>query len=202
MSDRDGMTLWLTGLPSTGKSTIAADVADRLRRDGARVTVLDGDEIRAELTPDLGYSRADRDENVRRIGFVARLLAAQGVVVLAPVVAPFAAGRASVRAAHDRDGTSFYEAYVATPLAECARRDVKGLYADQRAGRLRGLTGVDDPYEVPAAPDLVVPAGAQRPGESAALVHEFVRARRDSRHAGTHRRRWPSSLRASRSSPA
>ena len=177
MSDREGMTLWLTGLPSAGKSTIAAGVADRLRQDGTRVAVLDGDEIRAELTPDLGYSRTDRDENVRRIGFVARLLTAQGVVVLAPVVSPFASSRAAVRAAHDRDGTAFYEAFVATPLAECARRDVKGLYADQRAGRLRGLTGVDGAYEVPTAPDLVVPAGAQRPGDSAALVHEFVRTR-------------------------
>ena len=151
-----GATLWFTGLPSAGKSTIAHAVATQLRADGVRVQVLDGDEVRPHLSAGLGFSRADRDTNVQRIGWVARLLASHGVVVLVPVIAPYAEARAAVRADHARAGTPFAEVYVATSLDVAARRDVKGLYARARRGELRGLTGVDDPYEVPASPDLVV----------------------------------------------
>ena len=146
---RPGATVWLTGLPSAGKSTIARALASQLRADGRRVELLDGDELRTNLTADLGFSREDRDTNVRRVGFIAGLLARHGVIALVPVIAPYAAARAAVRAAHDVDGTAFIEVHVATPLEVCAERDVKGLYAKQRAGEIHGLTGVDDPYEIP-----------------------------------------------------
>jgi adenylylsulfate kinase len=150
-----GAVVWLTGLPSSGKSTIAAALASRLRDEGRSVEVLDGDELRAELCADLGFDRADRDENVKRIGYVAELLARHGVTVVCPVVSPYRAARDAVRA---RAGEGFVEVWVSTPVAVCAERDVKGLYARQRAGDLRGLTGVDDPYEAPLAPEVVVPA--------------------------------------------
>jgi adenylylsulfate kinase len=149
-----GATIWLTGLPSAGKSTIARALGARLREDGHRVEILDGDEIRAELTADLGFSREDRIANVRRIGFVAAVLARNGVKVLVPVIAPYAVSREAVRAKHTADGTAYVEVHIATPVEECALRDVKGLYAKQRAGQVHGLTGVDDPYEVPEHPDL------------------------------------------------
>ncbi|HWC79816.1 MAG TPA: adenylyl-sulfate kinase [Pseudonocardiaceae bacterium] len=172
-----GVTVWLTGLPSAGKSTIARGVADRLHTYGQPVEVLDGDEIRRNLTRDLGFSRSDREENVRRIGFVAQLLAGHGVVTLVPVIAPYATSRAQVRAEHVAHGVDFVEVYVATPTGVCARRDVKGLYAKQRAGQLRGLTGVDDPYEPPEVPDLSIPAHTQDVTESVDTVFSFVHQR-------------------------
>jgi adenylylsulfate kinase len=149
-----GATVWLTGLPSAGKTTVARALADTLRAEGRRVEVLDGDEVRAHLTAGLGFSRADRDANVTRIGWLAQLLARNGVLVLVPVIAPYADTRAAVRAAHDAGATPYLEVHVATPLEVCATRDVKGLYARQRTGEVHGLTGVDDPYEAPADPDL------------------------------------------------
>jgi adenylylsulfate kinase len=165
---RGGATVWLTGLPGAGKSTIAAGLAERLLAAdaGARVEVLDGDQMRAALSPTLGYSREDREENVRRVGFVAELLASHDVLVLVPVIAPYAASRAAVREHHRRRGTRYLEIHVATPVEICARRDVKGLYAAQAAGRLRGLTGVDDPYEAPAAPDLRLDTDGRTVAES------------------------------------
>lgn len=148
-----GTTVWLTGLPSAGKTTIAKEAADRLRRMGRRVEVLDGDELRTHLTADLGFDRADRDENVRRVGYVADLLSRNGVVVLCSLVSPFREARDDVRRRH---AGRFIEVYVATPLAVCSERDVKGLYARQRTGAMSGLTGVDDDYEPPVAPEVVV----------------------------------------------
>ncbi|CCH33153.1 adenylyl-sulfate kinase [Actinosynnema sp. NPDC047251] len=169
-----GRTVWLTGLPSSGKSTIAAAVAGRLRADGWPVEVLDGDEMRRSLTAGLGFGRADREENVRRIGWVAGLLARNGITVLVPVIAPYAADRDKVRAAHQERNVPFSEVFVATPVDVCARRDVKGLYARQRAGELTSLTGVDDPYEPPAHPDLRVPADTQSVAESVEAVYRLV----------------------------
>ncbi|WP_206797396.1 adenylyl-sulfate kinase [Amycolatopsis sp. MtRt-6] len=169
-----GLTLWLTGLPSSGKSTIAQGVAGRLRSGGRRVEVLDGDEVRRNLSGDLGFSRADREENVRRIGFIAGLLSGHGVITLVPVIAPYADSRAQVRVRHAEKGVAFAEVYVATPVEICSARDVKGLYAKQRAGVLSGLTGVDDPYEAPRAPELVIPAHSQSVAESVDAVHAFV----------------------------
>ncbi len=174
---RPGATVWLTGLPSAGKSTIARALAAALRADGRPVELLDGDELRTHLTADLGFSRDDRDTNVRRIGFVAGLLARNGVIALVPVIAPYAAARAAVRADHDVDGTAFVEVHVATPLELCAERDVKGLYAQQRAGAIRGLTGVDDPYEIPQDPELRLDTQGLTVEESAARVRAALAER-------------------------
>ena len=151
-----GVTLWFTGLPSSGKSTIAHALADRLNAHGHRVQVLDGDQVRPHLSQGLGYSREDRDINVRRIGWVARLLAGHGVVVLVPVIAPYADARQAVRDDHLAAGVAYGEVFVSTPLEVAESRDVKGLYARARRGELRGLTGIDDPYERPLSPELVV----------------------------------------------
>ena len=149
-----GATVWLTGLSEAGKTTIAVAVAERLRAAGRDVEVLDGDELRRGLSAGLGFSRDDRDAHVRRVGFVAELLARHGVVALVPVIAPYASTRDEVRAHHDAHGTGYLEVHVATPLVECVRRDVKGLYARAAAGELTAMTGVDDPYEEPDKPDL------------------------------------------------
>jgi adenylylsulfate kinase len=165
-----GATVWFTGLPSAGKTTLATAVADRLRRQGRRVEVLDGDAVRATLSAGLGFSRADRDANVERIGFVAELLARNGVLVLAAVISPYAAARQRVRERHEASRTAFVEVHVATPLAECAARDVKGLYARSRSGEVSGLTGVDDPYEEPADPDLRIDTVGRSTGQCADAV--------------------------------
>jgi bifunctional enzyme CysN/CysC len=154
-----GATLWLTGLPASGKSTIAARLEERLVDAGVPAYVLDGDNLRHGLNADLGFSREDRDENVRRTAHAARLLADAGVIVLVSLVSPFAAARDAARAVHAEAGLEFLEVWVNTPLEECERRDPKGLYARARAGELRGLTGVDEPYEPPAAPELELGGG-------------------------------------------
>ncbi|GAB2921802.1 adenylyl-sulfate kinase [Streptomyces mayteni] len=175
MSDNgQGATIWLTGLPSAGKTTIARALAERLAAEGHRAEVLDGDEIREFLSAGLGFSREDRHTNVRRIGFVAELLASHGVKVLVPVIAPYADSREAVRKHHQTAGTGYLEVHVATPVEVCSERDVKGLYARQAAGELSGLTGVDDPYEAPAAPDLVIEAHREQVGESAASLYTLL----------------------------
>jgi adenylylsulfate kinase len=146
--------VWLTGLPSAGKTTIGRSLVDRLRAEGRPAELLDGDELRAAISGGLGYTRADRDENVRRIGFIADLLSRNGVVAVCPVISPYRAVRDELRARHDG---RFLEVWVSTPLHVCSDRDVKGLYARQRSGDLRGLTGVDDPYEPPLRPEVVLP---------------------------------------------
>jgi adenylylsulfate kinase len=151
-----GATLWFTGLPSAGKSTIAHALARRLQAEGRRVQVLDGDEVRPHLSAGLGFSRADRDVNVTRIGWVARLLASHGVIVLVPVIAPYAAARQAVRDDHAAAQVPFAEVFVSTPLAVAENRDVKGLYAKARNGDISGMTGVDDPYEEPRSAELVL----------------------------------------------
>jgi adenylylsulfate kinase len=173
-----GATVWLTGLPSAGKTTIANALADRLRTEGHRVQVLDGDEIRTYLTADLGFSKEDRQENVRRIGYVAELLARNGVKALVPVIAPYASSRDAVRTRHVASGACYLEVHVATPVEVCADRDVKGLYARQRAGEVSGLTGVDDPYEPPARPDLRLHTHEQSVEESADAVYSVLVSRR------------------------
>jgi adenylyl-sulfate kinase len=156
-----GVTVWLTGLPASGKSTIAAAVEARLLASGRAAYVLDGDNLRHGLNGDLGFSAEDRTENVRRTAEVAALIADAGVVCLAALVSPYAADREAARAAHARRELPFLEVHVATSLEECERRDPKGLYARARAGELSGLTGVDAPYEPPERPDLRI-----EPGES------------------------------------
>ncbi|MGC2997784.1 adenylyl-sulfate kinase [Streptomyces sp. G35A] len=172
-----GATVWLTGLPSAGKTTIAHELAGRLSERGHRVEVLDGDEIREFLSAGLGFSREDRHTNVQRIGFVAELLARNGVTALVPVIAPYAGSRDAVRKRHEANGTPYVEVHVATPVEVCSVRDVKGLYAKQAAGELTGLTGVDDPYEEPVSPDLRIESQHQTVQESAAAVHALLSER-------------------------
>ncbi|NEA48785.1 adenylyl-sulfate kinase [Streptomyces sp. SID10815] len=172
-----GATVWLTGLPSAGKTTIAHELAGRLRAEGHRVEVLDGDEIREFLSAGLGFSREDRHTNVQRIGFVAELLARNGVLALVPVIAPYADSRDAVRKRHEEHGTAYVEVHVATPVEVCSVRDVKGLYAKQAAGELTGLTGVDDPYEEPESPDLRIESQHQSVPESAASVYALLSER-------------------------
>jgi adenylylsulfate kinase len=151
-----GATLWFTGLPSAGKSTIAHALADDLVRTGRRVQVLDGDEVRPHLSAGLGFTRQDRFTNVKRIGWVARLLAAHDVITLVPVIAPYADARQAVRDDHEAAGVPFAEIFVSTSLAVAEARDVKGLYAKARRGELSGMTGLDDPYEQPSSAELVL----------------------------------------------
>ena len=173
-----GATLWLTGLPSAGKTTLATALAARLSAAGVqRVELLDGDEVREFLSRGLGFSREDRDTNVLRIGWVAATLARHGVLVLASVISPFAQTRDAVRALHAAKGTGYLEVHVATPVEVCSERDVKGLYARQRAGELQGLTGVDAPYEPPTAPEARVPTHEQSLEQSVDQLVALLRAR-------------------------
>ncbi|MEX1044393.1 MAG: adenylyl-sulfate kinase [Acidimicrobiia bacterium] len=151
-----GVTVWLTGLSGSGKSTIAHALEERLVTSGRASYVLDGDNIRHGLNGDLGFSPEDRTENVRRIGEVARLMADAGLVVAVPVISPYRADRARVRAAHAAAGIGFLEVWVATPVEVCEERDPKGMYARARAGEITGFTGVDAPYEAPDSPDLTL----------------------------------------------
>jgi adenylylsulfate kinase len=170
----DGLTVWLTGLPSSGKTTLALGLGERLRQAGHRVEVLDGDVVRTHLTKGLGFSRSDRAENVRRVGFVAHLLSRNGVVAVCALVSPYRQERDEVRVLH---GGRFCEVYVSAPVEVCAARDVKGLYARQRAGMLQGLTGVDDPYEAPVNPEVVVPTHLQSVDESLESIWAAIGAR-------------------------
>jgi adenylyl-sulfate kinase len=163
-----GFTVWLTGLPCSGKSTIAAKLVERLRAGGRKVEVLDGDIVRQNLSKGLGYSREDRDTNVLRIGFVAQLLSRNGVAVVVAAVSPYAATRELVR----KQSVGFVEVYVECPLDECERRDVKGMYRKARAGTLGGFTGVDDPYEPPDNPEVIVRTREEAVDESVRKVLE------------------------------
>lgn len=140
--------------------------------------VLDGDEMRTSLSSGLGFGRRDRDTNVRRVGLVAEVLARNGLIVLVPVIAPYADSRNAVRQRHEKNGAHFLEVHVATPVAVCSVRDVKGLYARRAAGEISGLTGVDDPYEVPEEPDLVIPAHRQPVAESVSLLRGLLAEKR------------------------
>ena len=151
-----GATVWFTGLPASGKSTLAVEVEALLVGAGRPALRLDGDNLRHGLNGDLGFSAEDRAENVRRTAHAAALLAEAGVVALVALVSPYASDRDAARAIHDAAGVPFLEVWVSTGLAECERRDPKGLYARARAGDLPGLTGVGDVYEEPESPDLAI----------------------------------------------
>ena len=161
-----GFTLWLTGLPSSGKSTLARLVAEELARRGHAMEVLDGDEVRKHLSKGLGFSRADRDENIRRIGFVCRLLSKHGVIAIAAAISPYRAARDEVRSSIAR----FFEIHVEASLETCMQRDIKGLYRKAAEGQLGNLTGVSDPYEPPLNPELVVNTESQTPAASASRI--------------------------------
>jgi adenylylsulfate kinase len=161
-----GFTLWLTGLSGAGKSTLATAVAHELRRRGVRVETLDGDEVRQNLSKGLGFSREDRDTNIRRIGYVAKLLTRNGVIAISAAISPYRAVRDEVR----REIGAFVEVHVKASLEECVRRDTKGLYARALAGEIAQFTGVSDPYEEPLAPELVVDTEREDVATSAARV--------------------------------
>jgi adenylylsulfate kinase len=150
--NEQGLVLWLTGLPCSGKSTIAEKLAAEVTRRGRRAQILDGDIVRQHLSQGLGFSREDRHINILRIAFVAELLAAHGVIVIVAVVSPFEATRREAR----QRSRAFFEVHVDCPVGECERRDVKGMYALARAGKIQEFTGIDSPYEVPESPDLRV----------------------------------------------
>jgi bifunctional enzyme CysN/CysC len=155
-----GATVWLTGLSGSGKSTLASALEHRLVDGGRPAFRLDGDNVRCGLNNDLGFDRHDRDENVRRVAEVARLFAESGVVAVVALISPYAEARGRARALHRAAGIPFIEVYVATPVAVCATRDPKGLYARASQGAVASLTGIDDPYEIPDAPELVVQGDA------------------------------------------
>jgi bifunctional enzyme CysN/CysC len=158
-SVRAGATLWFTGLSGSGKSSVAVEVERLLVAAGRSAYLLDGDNLRHGLNGDLGFSDEDRTENVRRVGEVARLFADAGVVAIVPLISPFRAGRDHARQVHEVAGLPFAEIFIDTPLEICEQRDPKGLYAQARAGSLRGMTGIDAPYEPPLEPTLrLVPA--------------------------------------------
>ena len=166
-----GSTLWLTGLSGSGKSTIAVEVERRLVLAGRPAFRLDGDNLRHGLNADLGFAPADRDENVRRAGEVACLMAEAGVVAIVPLISPYRAARDRARERHEEDGIPFLEVFVDTPLAICEERDPKGLYAKARAGEITGFTGIDDPYEAPLNPDLrLTPEDGDPSGQAAAVL--------------------------------
>lgn len=169
-----GCTVWLTGLSGSGKSTIAHRCEAALIGSGRGAYTLDGDNIRQGLNDGLGFGPADRAENVRRIGEVARLMADAGLVVFAPLISPYALGRDQVRTRHDAAGLAFYEVHVATPLEVCEARDTKGFYARARAGEIRDFTGINAPYEEPTEPDLRIDTSTTPLDEAVAAVLTLI----------------------------
>jgi bifunctional enzyme CysN/CysC len=153
---RRGATVWLTGLPASGKSTIGVALERRLVESGQAAYLLDGDNVRHGLSEDLGFAAGDRAEHIRRVAHVARLMADAGVLAVVSLVSPLRADRAMARWLHEVAGLRFLEVHVDTPLEECERRDPKGLYARARRGELQGFTGIGSPYEAPDDPDLVL----------------------------------------------
>ncbi len=164
-----GFTLWFTGLSGAGKSTIAHLVGPELERRGHLVEYLDGDVVRTHLSKGLGFSKEDRDTNIERIGWVASRLTRHGAAVLVSAISPYEETRQRARAMVEEHGP-FVEVFVRASVEECARRDTKGLYAKAFAGEIKGFTGVDDPYEEPSAPEVVIDTETQTPMESAELV--------------------------------
>ncbi|HJQ26235.1 MAG TPA: adenylyl-sulfate kinase [Blastocatellia bacterium] len=161
-----GVTLWFTGLSGAGKTTLARLVETELRRRGHKVEVLDGDVVRTNLSKGLGFSKEDRDTNIRRIGFVCNLLTRNEVIAIAAAISPYREVRDEVR----RDIGAFVEVYVRCPIDVLAERDVKGLYKKALAGEIKHFTGIDDPYEAPLAPEVIVETDRETPDESAARI--------------------------------
>lgn len=174
---RPGFAVWITGLSGAGKSTIAGRLAAALREAGRQVEVLDGDEIRATLNSDLGFSKEARDANIRRIGFVARLLARNSVAVVVAAISPYRAVRDEVRAAIEAEGCGFVEVFARCSIDELSRRDVKGLYRRALDGDLPGFTGVSDPYEEPLSPEVVFDSGIESEEDSLGRLVEHLEKR-------------------------
>jgi adenylylsulfate kinase len=174
ISGRRGLTVWLTGLPSAGKTTLGRSIAERLLGEGEAVELLDGDLIRARIGRDLGFSRPDREDNLRRISFIADLLARNGITVVVAAISPYSALRSEIR-----DQLSpFLEVFVNAPLAVCEQRDVKGLYKRCRNGEVKGLTGLDDIYETPLSPEVECRTDLESVEESVGKILAAIRSRR------------------------
>ena len=161
-----GVTVWFTGFSGAGKSTIATALTKELKSQDYDLEVLDGDEIRENLTKDLGFSKEDRDTNIRRIGFVAKLLTRHGVIVLVPVISPYRSIRDEMR----QNISDFVEVFVNAPISVCEDRDVKGLYKKARAGEIKQFTGIDDPYEPPLNPEVECRTDLEELPESVAKI--------------------------------
>jgi adenylylsulfate kinase len=166
--------LWFTGLPSAGKSTIADILTPELRKRGVKVEIFDGDVVRTNLSKGLTFSKEDRDINIRRIGFVCDLLTRNGVNAISAAISPYRSVRDENRKLVESNGGAFIEVYVSTPVEECEKRDVKGLYAKARAGQLKGFTGVDDPYEAPLKPEIEIKTQAENPQASAQRILSYL----------------------------
>ncbi len=162
----EGFTLWFTGLSGAGKSTLATLVAQELKQRGHRVEILDGDEVRTNLSKGLGFSKEDRDTNIRRIGYVCRLLARNGVIAISAAISPYREIRDEVRNAHNR----FFEVFVKCSIDKLVERDVKGLYKKALTGEVKSFTGISDPYEEPLNPELVLDSGTETVEESFAKL--------------------------------
>ena len=174
MAGEKGFTLWFTGLSGAGKSTITGHLVDELKSRGSKVEVLDGDIVRENLSKGLGFSKEDRDINIRRIAFVADLLSRNEVPVITAAISPYEEIRAEARELMDG---RFIEAYVKVSLEEAERRDVKGLYKKARAGEIKEFTGVSDPYEAPENPELTLDTESQTPEESAQQIIAYLEER-------------------------
>ena len=169
-----GFTLWFTGLSGAGKSTLSQAVADELRARGHQVERLDGDEVRQRLSRGLGYSKDDRNENVRRIGFVARLLSRSGAVAIAAAISPYREVRDEIRGEHD---APFVEIFVECPLDALVKRDPKGLYAKALRGEIANFSGVSDPYEPPVSPEITVHTGSEAVDASRDVILRWLEGR-------------------------
>src|SRR5947209_5250500 len=161
-----GCTVWFTGMSGSGKSTVSNALAQRLREAGARVEVLDGDVVRTRLCKDLGFSRADREENIRRIGFVCELLSRNGVIAIVAAISPYRASREEVRSRV----ANFVEVYMRCPMEVLIQRDVKGLYKKALAGEITHFTGISDPYEPPVAPEVTIDSSNETPEQGVAKI--------------------------------
>ena len=168
-----GFTLWFTGLPCSGKSTLALIAAAQLEDRGRGVEILDGDVVRQNLTKGLGFSKEDRDENIRRIGFVCGLLSKHGAVAISAAISPYRMVRDEVRSKIE----NFIEVFVDTPLEVCIQRDVKGMYKKALAGEMKHFTGIDDPYESPLNPEIAIRTINETPAESATRILEYLERR-------------------------
>ena len=175
-SNSKGFTIWFTGLSGAGKTTLATKLVSELQAREVKVELLDGDEVRTNLSKGLGFSKEDRDTNIRRIGYVSRLLSRNGVGVIAAAISPYREVRDEVRRGVEKDGAGFIEVYVKCPIDVLAERDVKGLYKKALAGEITDFTGISDPYEEPLAPDITIETDKDEVETSAArIIDELVR---------------------------
>jgi adenylylsulfate kinase len=174
---QQGATIWFTGLSGSGKSTIACTLEHALVQAGHSAYVLDGDNIRHGLNKNLGFSAADREENIRRIGEVAKLFADAGLLAMTSFISPYRKDRDTVRALHDAGKIPFIEVFVNTPIETCEGRDPKGLYKKARAGQIKNFTGIDDPYEAPEKPELTIDTTRTSPQEATVVLIDYLHKR-------------------------